>query len=97
MSIAVVGNVAGDSLPVETDTAYQKMVKSALVDTGNNYRVKTVIKKNKKGKNCICIDFLVLGGIILPRKHKKRFVIINRRTRIFCKHSISKANIRPFC
>ena len=28
MSIAVVGNVAGDSLPVETDTAYQKMVKT---------------------------------------------------------------------
>ena len=50
MSIAVVGNVAGDSLPVETDTAYQKMVKTALVDTGNNYRLKTVIEKIKKGK-----------------------------------------------
>ena len=49
MSIAVVGNVAGDSLPVETDTAYQKMVKTALVDTGNNYRLKTVIEKIKKG------------------------------------------------
>ena len=49
MSIAVVGHVAGDSLPVETDTAYQKMVKTALVDTGNNYRLKTVIEKIKKG------------------------------------------------
>ena len=31
---------------------YQKMVKSALVDTGNNYRLKTVIEKIKKWKKC---------------------------------------------
>ena len=61
MSIAVVGNVAGDSLPVETDTAYQKMVKTALVDTGNNYRLKTVIEKIKKGKK---VYIAAIGGSV---------------------------------
>ena len=40
---------------------YQKMVKSALVDTGNNYRLKTVIEKIKKGDK---VYIAAIGGSV---------------------------------
>ena len=40
---------------------YQEMVKSALVDTGNNYRLKTVIEKIKKGDK---VYIAAIGGSV---------------------------------
>ena len=61
MSVVIAGNVAAKPLPGNNDADYDKLVKSALVDVGNNYRLKTVIEKIKKGDK---VYIAAIGGSV---------------------------------
>lgn len=55
-------SLLAENQPETKDTKYDEMVKSALVGTGNNYRLKTVIEKIKKGKENVYIA--AIGGSV---------------------------------
>lgn len=54
-------SLSAENQPQTKDTKYDEMVKSALVDTGNNYRLKTVIGKIKKGEK---VYIAAIGGSV---------------------------------